>query len=171
MPKQVDAPVVMERSEMFAISPAEAVAKAKEDNKRLASKSRITDQDILEDHEAAQGIELHHNELIRRIQLLNPKILIMPGGINGAVAVRYPKFEFGEWSNTYITGFYLQPLPEFSSVTTDANGLPHREIRGWRSVLLALIKAGALDRKKVDALFGPARGQRSGIWYRTLQSI
>jgi hypothetical protein len=160
----------MERSEMFAISPAEAVLKAKEDNKRLASAKRIPDQNVLEDHEAAEGIQLHHNELIRRIQVLNPKILITPGGIDGAVAVRYPKYEFGAWSNEYITGFYLQPLPEFSSVTVDVNGLPHREIRGWRSVLIALIKAGALEIKQVDALFGPAKGQRTGLWYRSLQA-
>lgn len=164
------APVVMDRADMFAISPAEATARNKEINKQLASKNRIADQEILEDIEMAEGIQLHHNELIRRIQILNPKILIQPGGIQGAVAVRIPKYEFGEWTNEYVTGFRLEPLPEYSSVTVDDNGLPHREIRGWRSVLLALIKAGALDRVKVDALFGPASGQRSGLWYRSLQS-
>lgn len=156
---------------MYAISPAEAIAKAKEDTIAMSSKNRIADQDTFEDQEMARGMELSENELIRRLQLLNPKILITPGGVAGAVAVRYPKFEDGEWSNAYITGFYLKPLPEFSSVTVDDKGLPVRELRGWRSVLLALIRCGALDRVKVDALFGPARGQRSGIWYRSLQAM
>lgn len=165
------APVIVDRADMYAISPAEAVAKAKEDTINLASKNKIADQDIFEDQEMARGIELSENELIRRLRLLNPQILIMPGGIEGAVAVRYPKYEGGEWHNAYITGFYLKPLPEFSSVTVDGKGLPVREIRGWRSVLLALIRCGALDRIKVDVMFGPARGQRAGIWYRTLQAL
>lgn len=164
------APMVIEAPDRAAISPLEATHKAKEDNRRLAQKNRIPDQKLLEDTQMARGDVLDHNELIRRIQLLNPKILIQPGGIKGAVAVRYPKFEFGEWTNEYITGFILEPLPEFSSVTTDANGVAHREIRGWRSVLIALIRAGALERNKVDALFGPATGQRTGLWYRSLQA-
>lgn len=166
---KIDAPMTIEEADRNAISPAEAVAKSREENKKLASARRIDDQDTLEDHEMAQGIQLHHNELIRRIQLLNPKIQIQQGGVANAVAVRIPKYEFGEWTYEYVTGFYLEPLPEFSSVTVDAQGLPHREVRGWRSVLLALIKSGALDRRKVDVMFGPARGQRSGIWYRSLQ--
>jgi hypothetical protein len=54
-------------------------------------------------------------------------------------------------------------------VTLDDKNLPVREIRGWRSVLVALIRAGALTRKQCDTAFGPASGQRSILWYRNLQ--
>lgn len=165
----VEAPVVLDVRDMLSISPAEALAKAKEDTLALASANRIPDQDLLENQEMATGYTLDHNELIRRIQLLNPKILIMPGGVRGAAAVRYPKMEDGEMQNVYITGFYLEPLPEYSSVICDEMGNAKREIRGWRSVLLALLRVGALDIEKTDAMFGPASGQRSGLWYRSLQ--
>lgn len=168
--QKADAPAVIEIQDINSISLHEANHKAREENLKMASARRIADQDVLEDQEMAQGIVLDHNELIRRIQLLNPKILIQAGGVQGAVAVRYPKYEDGEHTLAYITGFYLEPLPEFSSVTLDDMGLPHREIRGWRSVLLALIKAGALEQEKVDTLFGPAMGQRTGLWYRNLKA-
>jgi hypothetical protein len=158
------------QSDLNAISPTEAIARAKEDVRRQASANRIPDQAILENHEAARGIPMEANEFIRRLQKMNSKLLIVPGGVPNAVAVRYPtKNESGEIEQKYITGFYLERLPEFSSVTVDNMGLPHREIRGWRSVLMALIDNNILDRKKVDLVFGPALGQRTGLWYRQLQ--
>ena len=158
------------QSDLNSISPAEAIIKATEDTRKTASANRIPDQDILENHEAARGVPMEANELIRRLQKLNPKILVMPGGVPNAVAVRYPtKNENGEIEQRYITGFYLERLPEFSSVTVDNMGLPHREVRGWRSVLMALIDNNILDRAKVDLMFGPALGQRTGLWYKQLQ--
>jgi len=158
------------QSDLNSISPAEAIVKATEDTKKQASANRIPDQAILEDHEAARGIPMEANELIRRLQKMNSKLLIVPGGVPNAVAVRYPtKNENGEIEQKYITGFYLEKLPEFSSVIVDNMGLPHREVRGWRSVLMALIDNNILDCKKVDLTFGPALGQRTGLWYRQLQ--
>lgn len=165
------APSYISIADLNAISPGEAIVKAKEDTKKLASKNHIPDQDLLANHDMARGVELEANELIRRLQLLDPKILVQKGGIEGAVAVRYPlkDEETGEIKPQYVTGFYLQKLPEYSSVTLDNMGVAHREIRGWRSVLMALIQRGILDPKKVELLFGPALGQRTGLWYRGLQ--
>jgi hypothetical protein len=165
------APAYIPLSELHAISLGEAVDKAREDTKKQASANRIPDQSLLENHDMARGSELEANELIRRLERLDPKILIQKGGIEGAVAVRYPlPDENGDIKPQYVTGFYLQKLPEYSSVTLDNMGLPHREVRGWRSVLMALIDRGILDRGKVDLLFGPASGQRTGLWYRALQA-
>jgi hypothetical protein len=155
------------QSDLNSISPAEAIEKATEDTRKAASANRIPDQAILENHEAARGVPMEANELIRRLQKMNSKLVIVPGGVPNAVAVRYPKKnESGEIEQAYITGFYLERLPEFSSVTVDNMGLPHREVRGWRSVLMALIDNSILDRAKVDLMFGPALGQRTGLWYR-----
>lgn len=158
------------QSDLNSISPAEAIAKATEETRAIASINKIPDQYILENHEAARGVPMEANELIRRLQKMNPKILIQPGGVPNAVAVRYPtQNENGEIEQMYITGFYLEKLPEFSSVTVDNMGLPHREVRGWRSVLMALIDNNILNRTAVDLMFGPALGQRTGLWYRQLQ--
>lgn len=164
------APVIIERADMFAISPAEAVAKAKEETRKQATQHRVPDQDVLENREAAKGYYLEYSELIARIGRLNSKILFQKGGVDNAVAVRFPKPDgMGGHTLEYVTGFFCQPLPEFSSVILDDKGLPVREVRGWRSVLHALIRAGALTKRQCDVVFGPAVGQRSSLWYRHLQ--
>ena len=144
----------------------EAVAKVKEENKALASQNRIPDQDILEKREMAMGLMLQPNEFIRRLEKLNPKIIIEAGGVRNAVAVRYPKRqEDGTIHKDYVTGFYVDaPLPEFSSVVVDNKGLPIREIRGWRSVLLALFRQKIVTMKQLDLTFGKAMGQRAILW-------
>jgi hypothetical protein len=167
------APAIIAVQDLNSISPAEAIAKAKEDTLKAASANRVPDQAILEDQTMAKqaGYWLDWNELIRRISLLNPAILFQKGGAPNAIAVRYPKRdEHGDVHQEYITGFYCESLPEYSSVTLDEKGLPHREIRGWRSVLVALIRAGALSKKQCDTIFGPAMGERSMLWYRHLQN-
>ena len=144
----------------------EAVAKVKEENIALAQKNRIPDQDILEKREMAMGLMLQPNEFIRRLEKLNPKIIIEAGGVRNAVAVRYPKLqEDGTLRKEYVTGFYVDaPLPEFSSVVVDNKGLPIREIRGWRSVLLALYRQKILNLKQIEIMFGKALGRRATLW-------
>jgi hypothetical protein len=167
------APAFIAVQDLNSISPAEAIAKATEDTKKQASAFRVPDQAILEDQKMAKqaGYWLDYQELIRRIGLLNPRVLFQTGGVTNAIAVRYPKRgDDGKLHPEYITGFYCESLPEYSSVTLDEKGLPHREIRGWRTVLMALIRAGALTKTQCDTIFGPAMGERSMLWYRNLQN-
>jgi hypothetical protein len=166
------APAIISIQDMNSISPAEAVAKAKEDTLKQASANRVPDQAILENQKMAKqaGYWLSWNDLVARISRLNPAILFQKGGVENAIAVRFPKVVDGEKKLEYVTGFYCEDLPEYSSVTLDHKGLPHREIRGWRSVLVALIRAGALTKTQCDTIFGPAMGERSMLWYRHLQN-
>lgn len=176
MPENKSAAIIMP-ADLLAISPAEAVAKAKEDTLRQASSRHVPDQALLSDQKMAQeaGYWLDWHELVRRIHVLNRKIHFQKGGAANAIAVLYPKRdEYGELRQEYITGFYCEPLPEYSSVTLDGMGIAHREVapghnRAWRAVLTALIRAGALTKKQCDTTFGPAMGERSILWYRNLQ--
>ncbi len=154
------------------LNAVEAVARAKEENKRLAAANKIPDQDVLEDKKKALGYPLSPNELIRRIQKLNPKIIVEPGGARNAVAVRVAKKnENGEVEKVYVTGFYIdQPMPEFSAVVVDSRGLPVRELRGWRTVLLALVRQKLLTLKQVELTFGNANGERSVLWNKQTQT-
>jgi len=149
----------------------ESLARLKERNARDAAKNRIPDQDVLENKAAALGMPLQPNELIRRIQRLNPKIIVEPGGVRNAVAVRYPKKdEKGVETKEYVTGFYIdQPMPEFSCVVVDNRGLPLREVRGWRTVIMALIRVKALKPQQVEVVFGRANGQRATLWDKHMQ--
>lgn len=146
---------------------SEAVAKLKEENLRRSSENRIPDQDVLENREAALGHPMLPSELILKLQKLNPKILIEKGGVPGSVAVRY--VPPGKTEKVYVTGFPTEyPLPEFSAVVVDEKGLPWKELRGWRSVLLALDQKGLLTREQVKLTFGYPTGQRAILWDKHL---
>jgi hypothetical protein len=148
------------------LSPEEGVAKLREGNLKLASAKKIPNQNLLENTDMALGNPMMPQELIRRIQKINPKIIVEKGGIPNAVAVRYPVLDDeGKLTKRYLTGFYVdRALPEFSSVLTDKNGLPTREERGWRSVLLALFHANVATYEELKAMFGEPNGQRNSLW-------
>jgi hypothetical protein len=159
--------------DLHAISPAEATKKAFEDTAKLAAKNKHPDQALLENRDMARGYEMEVGDLITKIQKLNPRIQIRKGGVKNAVAVYIPVpvSEANPLGLKYTSGFYIDSrLSEYSSVTVDQFGVAHKETRGWRTVLLSLIEAGALDRRKVDLAFGPALGKRTDLWYRALQA-
>jgi len=161
--------VILDKSSLgdINLSPAEAVKKATEENRKLASVHRIQDQALLENHDMAEGRPLEWSELARRICKLNPSLVVEPGGVFGAVAVRLiGRGETGEVEKRYLTGFYMDKLPEFSRVCVDKNGLLVAEERGWRSVLQALIHGKAITKAQADREFGPALGRRTELWDR-----
>jgi hypothetical protein len=63
--------------------------------------------------------------------------------------------------------------PEWTKVAIDAHQLPTHEVyRGWRAVLLALIKKGIISEKQCDEVFGkPSAGPRSKGWHRGLWEV
>lgn len=155
------------------LNETEGLAKIKEENQKTTDQSRIPDQEILEDKKAAVGLTMDPSELINRIQRLNPRILVELGGVKNAVAIRYAKknAETGKDEKAYVTGFYIDhPLLEFSYVLVDDKGLPVREMRGWRSVLLALVRQKLLTLKQIELTFGKANGQRAILWDKQTQA-
>jgi hypothetical protein len=148
------------------LSPEEGVCKLREGNLKLAAEKKIPNQKLLEDQDMAVGEPMLPQELIRRIQKLNPLVIVEKGGIPNAVAVRIPSVDDeGKPCKRYLTGFYIdRALPEFSSVVTDKNGLPVREIRGWRTVLLALFNNKVATYEQLKAMFGEPNGQRNTLW-------
>jgi hypothetical protein len=164
--------VVLDKSSLgdINLSPAEAVKKATEENRKLASVHRIPDQTLLENHDMAEGRPMEWSELARRICKLNHSLVVEPGGVFGAVAVRLiGRGEAGEVEKKYVTGFYMDKLPEYSRISVDKNGLPVAEDRGWRSVLQMLIHGGAITKAQADREFGAAFGQRTELWDRNLR--
>lgn len=142
---------------------AEAMAQLKEINLRKAEEFKVPDQEILEDKVAALGHPMQPSDFILRLQKLNPKILIEKGGVRNSVAVRYvPR---GQADKVYVTGFPIDiPLPEFSAIVVDDEGRPFRELRGWRSVLLALVKKDLITMHQVKLTFGYPTGRRAILW-------
>lgn len=150
---------------------AEAVARVKEENAKKTEAFHIPNQKFLEDKNAALGLPLAPSELILRLQRLNNKILIQQGGVRNAVAVRYPVEEDGQTVQKYITGFYVDNvLPEYSCVVVDERGKPWREVRGWRTVLTALIRQGIITEKQCDLTFGRPNTYRAKLWNQQRQA-
>lgn len=150
------------------LSPTEGLVKLKEDTqKNVVDPKKLPGQALLENKEMAVGRALQPSEFIRLLQKANPKIIVEKGGYPNAVAVRYPTWnpDENEMQRKYISGFLVNDvMQEFSHITVDEKGLPHREVRGWRTVLIALNKAGILSFKDIKAVFGDASGQRSVLW-------
>jgi hypothetical protein len=149
------------------LSPEEGNFKLREGNQTLIDSKKLPGQSLLENKDMAIGRAMQPSEFIAKLQKLNHKIIVEKGGFPNAVAVRYPTWDEDEKKTVrkYVSGFMVNDvLQEFSNITVDAKGLPHREVRGWRSVLLALIKQGILTYPQVKAMFGEALGQRSSLW-------
>jgi hypothetical protein len=72
----------------------------------------------------------------------------------------------------YVTWIQIPAMIEFSVMRFDAHGLPLAEkYRGWRTVLLELIRQGLLTERDVNRVFGEATGPGARRWLEILQSI
>lgn len=164
-----------------ALNPEESVSKLREENDALLESRRIHRQAELSDPDRSAGPRMYCNELINRLKKCNHRLLFRDG-TPGNIAVYAPKLR-GEddeydptkpaWWNDhrYVGGFAADWLPEYSHVETDERNLPTREVRGWRSVLLGLLKAGAIDLKSANKHFGEAVGPRSWSWNQQISQL
>jgi hypothetical protein len=165
------------------LNPEESVAKQREELLSIRHKKHaFAGQDLLADADRSIGTRMPSGELITRLQKLNPAILVKDG-IPGNVALYVRKSESEmavdgydllrpQWYNEhkYVTGFPTEPLAEWGHLTTDTDGIAEREVRGWRSVLIALIKAKAFTYEAAVEEFGdPIEDTRSKFWFEQLQ--
>jgi hypothetical protein len=159
------------------VKDAESVARLRENIRATTDKKKIPNQALLEDQDMAIGEPMSPQLFIEKLRKF-PGVIVEQGGIPNAVAVRMlvtdedPTSEtHGKQIKRYVSGFYVdRVLPEFSSVTTNEHGLATREIRGWRSVLLALFNSKAVTLKQLKAAFGDANGQRGTLWQQRMQA-
>jgi hypothetical protein len=172
--------LITDKYGMAMLDSGEALLESKEKTKIFQKNKGLLlhKQDELEDHVLSQGKRMHWKEFLRILEKANPRLLIK-GGTEGNIAVyrlkrsdedQTPDSNAPGWYNahSYVTGFPCTWLPEFSSITTDSHGVAKREIRGWRSVLMALIKARALTYNDAKRHFGEPMGARGWRWHTDL---
>jgi hypothetical protein len=180
------------------LNPEENVARLREDILKQESKKKIWGQEELEDPERSSGPCIQWDRLIGRLKRCNPGIQVRDG-IPGNVALYFRKRpdEYTEADDVvltnpelaramnipvpeddffvhhkYVGGFEMKPMPEWAHVTLDSSEIAHREVRGWRSVLLALIKARVITYEAAVAEFGdPQADSRSGRWFDQMQKF
>lgn len=159
------------------LSPEENVAKQKEEIRNSREKFKHPRQHILDNVDMAVGAPMQPQEFIRRLKKAGPRLIIEQGGWQNAVAVRIPHVDedplsptYGTLTKKYVTGFYTDRiLPEWSSFINDSTGVPRREVRGWRTVLLMLIAVNALTYTAATKEFGEPQGQRNILWREQTQ--
>lgn len=162
------------------LNPEEGVIKEREALLTKASKYRIYGQDELEDPDRALGPKLSYTEVISRIRRAQPQLKAIDGS-PGNIALYFPRnpkdyaATCQEWDwehdslkdpffryNRYVGGFPKHELPEYSTVDIDTSLLPTREKRGWRSVLITLVKQGVMSYGEAIAEFGDVGTDRRG---------
>lgn len=164
------------------LSPEEANLREREQLLKMAAKKKIWRQDELEDPDRSAGPRLYYTEILRRLWTLNPDLRVEDGSAD-QVAIYRPKrhdeYDWQQWDPNaptkwrwdfeYVAGLPKEWIPEYPHVTLDTSKLATREIHGWRSTLIALIKARAITYRGTIQEFGdPANDQRSTRWFEQL---
>lgn len=158
------------------LSKEEALLEKYEDTDRQLKRYRLDDHEELKDEKKRSGYQKHSSELISKVCTLNPKLWV-----EETVTPRY-----GTVLNFYTTGrdeqgkeikrclqaaFYPGWMPEFSWLEVDRADLPIKEHRGWRTVLMRLLKAQVLNWRDVKETFGDATGEQSTRWRKETQEF
>lgn len=159
------------------LNPEEAVIREREDLLRNASRNKLSAQKELEDPSRSGGPRIQFSEFCSKLRRAIPEIRVVRGS-PGNVALYFPRdhkeYESAaaEWEGRdrffltykYVGGFAKDDIHEYSHVILDSSNLPIREVRGWRSVLLALLEQGTVSYRKLIKEFGEAHGKRAWRW-------
>ena len=161
------------------LSLEENTARLREANLRshAVKKQRWQDQEEYRKDSARVGHRMHSSEFLRKVRKYVPNLYVTEGGVAGDLAlfltypVPQPRLEGRDFE-------YLTYLPEgisneFSTYEFDNNrDVPIREKwdggRGWRTVLLRFIKKNLITEEQALAEFGPAEGEGSVIYNKSL---
>ena len=167
------------------LNPEEAVIREREDLLRMEQKKKYWHQEELADENRSSGARLQWTEFLRRLRKVNIGI-IPKDGMPGSIALYFHKrndeyqpsdfewdmsrkdpFDTFHRDHKYVGGFPKRELPEWAHLTgIDSSGIATREYRGWRSVLMSLIKAHVLTYKQAVEEFGdPAGDPRARFWF------
>lgn len=167
------------------LSTEEHLYRQREMNFSAASNQRWgKDQLDFMDDDARRVGYLHHSDFIRKLNNISQyKLYIRDGNFVGDLAIykvfERIKYEYGMYRAAKLdpdrpTFQYLcyMPLgysPEFSVIEFDHRAVPLREKeRGWRTVLLKLIKSGVVIEADVNKEFGYPVGPGSIAYRRDL---
>jgi hypothetical protein len=163
------------------LNPEEEVIRQREDLLHDISGRKAYGQEDIEKEARSEGPRLYYSVFLRRLKKIYPQFLVKDG-IPGNVAVYRPKTQeeiiqdgydmlFPQWHNEhkYVTGFPKEDIPEWGHYKNDTDGIALHEVRGWRSVLIAIVKQGLVTYEAVAKEFGdPIHDQRSKYWFDQL---
>ncbi|MCU1305163.1 MAG: hypothetical protein JWQ87_5447 [Candidatus Sulfotelmatobacter sp.] len=150
-------------------SSADELASAyKEENVNAVRKQRLPFQADLSDWHP--GRILWMGEFLAKLQLIRPDAFLAEVSHLGLRGLGFAIGGVATYSGVSIQN---GNAPEWSEFRFDAHGIPTSEKkRGWRAVLLALIRNDFITVEDSDRIFGKAEMSiRSRSWWRALYSI
>lgn len=138
-------------------------------NKQDLERYKIPNQEHLTDPERA-GSKVPFFEIVKVVKQLNPSIWFEEARLNPGHGGLYRTGTDGQ--PEFLTAFAMDFLPEFTVVHKDERGLPHKADRGWREVLIMLLKKGAITKQQILKHFSnPSYNVRSEGWFRKSQGV
>jgi hypothetical protein len=136
----------------------------KEDRDRLLQKTRNPEFEEMTG-ERRLGQVMHSNDFIAKLKRAVPNIAVFRGNIEGDLSLCRVYGDTRDFVAYTNTGY----LPEFSIVEFNQDRQPIHERRGWRTVLLRIIKFGLLTEQQAEKEFGrPSSPQEARFWDRQL---
>jgi hypothetical protein len=145
-----------------SISPQERLLASFEQTDRQLNQYRLADHADLKDAAVRMGHPMFHTEMIQRVAKLSHSRIWAEDSRNDDKVCGF--YHAKDGVKTFICAFDKGPLPEFSYIITDNADLPIKEKRGWRSVLVRLLKAKAIDWSDVMKGFGDTSTIQSDRW-------
>jgi len=109
------------------------------------------------------GKPMSHMQLATYVTRSNPSIIMETSLSAPENAGLYLVHRGGK---KYLVAFAKGSLPEWSIIETDRADLPVREVRGWRTVLLRLLKQKALTFTQVSRIVQEHYGFSPVVWNR-----
>jgi hypothetical protein len=106
-------------------------------------------------------------DFISKLRSVCPNLLFRDGNVQGDVSVCAVRGN----ELRYICYFTRGRMPEFEIVITNEQELPVSQKRGWRTVLLRLIKAGLLTEEQARKHFGIPSGGPAKWYLEELQAM
>lgn len=152
----------------------------KEMNRVATEKRKLPNQDFLSIKEAGKGRSIEPTDFVLTLNRLNPNLLIkssyvyLPRMIAARPTLAIYKLDPEEEKGIkYVTGFFVdKPLPEWTTYEDiDQHGVARRMERGWREVLVILIKQGLVSVVDANERLGHATGARAHeSWWKQIQN-
>lgn len=150
-------------------SNGDELARLQEDTERQLARERIPDQESFLNADRQRGIPMESNDLVRRVQLMNP-LIWAEDSIN---CRGYANFYFAGEHGKQCAGtpFKRGIVFEFSRIYVDAADRPVRLEYGWREVLNRLIRKRLIRWKQVVRFFPIYSSARSMHFERAIQEF
>ncbi len=158
------------------LSLAEHTARLREMNfnSEAVKRQRFECQEDYKNDAARIGRPMHSSDLITTLKGVIPSLFVIEGNIKDELAIylTYPCPQQRLNGRDFEYLFFCPEglMPEYSIYEWDeVRDIPIKEkMRGWRTVLIRLIKRGLISEEQCNKIFGEARGPASTVWHRTL---